>query len=237
MELVFGYLAGLLTLINPCVLPVLPLVLGSSLQSSRYGPLAMASGMSLSFVVLGMFVAVIGQSIGLTTELLSQIGSVMMILFGVMLIIPKFAKSFELATAGLAAGADSKYDDVDRNDLKGQFIGGSLLGIVWSPCVGPTLGGAISLASQGESLIWSFLVMASFAAGVSSIILALGYGTRKAIMGRQAKLRSFSQGVRPFMGAVFIAVGVMIFFKFNYVIEAWLLEIIPIWLQDLSVAL
>ncbi len=237
MELVFGYLAGLLTLINPCVLPVLPIVLGSSLQASKYGPLAMATGMSLTFVVFGMFVAVVGQSIGLTTELLAQIGSVMMIAFGVILIVPQFAHRFELATAGAAAGADSRFDDLDRTGLRGQFIGGTLLGLIWSPCIGPTLGGAISLASQGQSLIWSFLIMVSFSLGVSSIIVALGYGTRKAIMGRQAQLRKFAQGVRPLMGAIFIAVGLMIYFNFNYVIEGWLLDVLPIWLQDFSVAL
>ena len=50
LELVLAYGAGLLTLINPCVLPVLPIVLAGSLQASRYGPLALAGGMSLSFV-------------------------------------------------------------------------------------------------------------------------------------------------------------------------------------------
>ncbi len=237
MELVFGYLAGLLTLINPCVLPVLPIILGSSLQTSKYGPIAMAAGMSVSFVGFGMFVAVIGQSIGLTTELLAQIGAVMMMGFGVVLIVPKFAHRFETVTAGVAAGADSRFDDVDRTGLKGQFVGGSLLGVIWSPCVGPTLGGAISLASQGESLVWSFLIMVSFALGVSSIIVGLGYGTRKAIMGRQAQLRKFSHVVRPFMGAIFIAVGLMIYTNFNYAIEGWLLDVLPIWLQDFSVAL
>jgi len=236
MELVFGYLAGLLTLINPCVLPVLPIVVGSSLQTSKYGPIALAGGMSLSFVAFGMFVAVIGQSIGLTTELLSQIGAVMMLMFGVILVTPQLAHRFETATAGIAGGADSKFDDIDRSGLKGQFLGGSLVGIVWSPCVGPTLGGAISLASQGQNLIWSFLIMVSFAAGVSSIILGLGYGTRKAIMGRQAQLRKFAGSVRPFMGAVFIAVGLMILFEFNKTIELWLLDVLPFWLQDLSVA-
>lgn len=237
MELVFGFFAGLLTLINPCVLPVLPIVVGSSLQASKYGPLAMAGGMSLSFVAFGMFVAVIGQSIGLTAELLSQIGAGMMLVFGVILLTPQLAHRFETATAGIAAGADGQFDDIDRSGLRGQFLGGALLGVVWSPCVGPTLGGAISLASQGENLIWSFLIMTSFAAGVSAIILALGYGTRKAIMGRQAQLRKFAGSVRPFMGAVFVVVGLMILFELNKYIEIWLLDVLPFWLQDLSVAL
>jgi len=62
MELVFGYIAGLLTLINPCVLPVLPIVLASALQAGRHGPLAIALGMGVSFVTLGMLVATVGHS-------------------------------------------------------------------------------------------------------------------------------------------------------------------------------
>ena len=50
MEIVLAYGAGLLTLINPCVLPVVPIVLATALQASRFGPVALTAGMSLSFV-------------------------------------------------------------------------------------------------------------------------------------------------------------------------------------------
>lgn len=235
MELVFGYLAGLLTLINPCVLPVLPIVLGSSIQSSRHGPLALAAGMGISFVALGMFVATAGYAIGLTAETLSDVGAVLMIGFGVILLVPKFAHGFELATAGMASRADTRIDGLDQSGLKGQFLGGALLGAVWSPCVGPTLGGAISLASQGENLLWSALIMTSFAFGIGTIIVALGYGTRGVIMRRQAQMRRIASSARPMMGVLFILVGLMIITKFYRLIEGWFLDLLPIWLQDLSV--
>ncbi len=236
MELIFGYLAGLLTLINPCVLPVLPIVLGSAVQANRHGPLALAAGMGVSFVALGLFVAVAGRAIGLTPELLSQIGAVLMIGFGVILLVPRFANGFEMATAGFAARADTRLDDVDQSGLRGQFLGGILLGAIWSPCVGPTLGGAISLASQGQSILWSGLIMTSFALGIGSIIVALGYGTRGVILRRQASMRRIASAAKPIMGAIFLLVGLMIIFKFNQVIERWLLDVLPYWLQDLSVA-
>jgi len=237
MELVFGYLAGLLTLINPCVLPVLPIVLGSAVQANRHGPLALAAGMGVSFVSLGLFVAVAGRAIGLTEELLAQAGAVMMVGFGVILLIPRFSHGFEMATAGMAASADSRMDTLDQSGLRGQFLGGALLGAVWSPCVGPTLGGAISLASQGESLIWAGMIMTSFALGIGSIIVALGYGTRELILKRQAQMRRWASKAKPVMGGLFLAVGLMILFKFNQVIEIWLLDVLPIWLQDLSVVI
>ena len=91
MEFVFAYIAGLLTLINPCVLPVLPIVLASALNESRWGPVALAAGMSLSFVVFGVFVTAFGGAIGLTQDLLAQIGAVLMVAFGLVLLTPAFA--------------------------------------------------------------------------------------------------------------------------------------------------
>jgi len=71
-------------------------------------------------------------------------------------------------------------------------VGGLLLGAIWSPCIGPTLGGAISLASQGQDLFWAFLIMLSFALGIGSVVVALGYGTGEAIRRRQEKMRGLA---------------------------------------------
>lgn len=237
MELLFAYAAGLLTLINPCVLPVLPIVLVSALNASRMGPVALAAGMSVSFVVFGVLVTAFGSSIGLTQDRLAEIGAFLMIAFGIVLVVPMFARRFETATAGFAAGADAQLSDIDDSGLKGQFLGGLLLGAVWSPCIGPTLGGAIALASQGESLLWATLIMIFFALGVSTLILGLGFGAREAIRARTTALRGLAEKSKPILGVTFIAVGLMLALKFHHVIEAWALDVMPIWLQDLSVAL
>lgn len=236
MELLFAYAAGLLTLINPCVLPVLPIVLATALQASRHGPLALAAGMSLSFVALGMAVTTFGYAVGLREEDIARAGAVLMVGFGLVLLVPRFSVAFSTATAGVAASADAGLDRVDRGTLRGQFLGGMLLGAVWSPCVGPTLGGAISLASQGKSLGWAGAIMIFFALGVSSIILALGYGARTALMKRQDLMRRIAVSARPLMGAVFVVVGLMLLFNIHHMIEAWLISIMPAWLLDLSVS-
>ncbi|WP_323763732.1 cytochrome c biogenesis CcdA family protein [Marinovum sp.] len=231
MEMLFAYAAGLLTLINPCVLPVLPIVLASALQSGRAGPVWLAAGMSLSFVTLGVAVTAMGHLVGLTTDDIAQAGAALMVVFGTLLLIPRAALAFSTATAGMAARADHRLDHVDRSTGRGQFLGGLLLGAVWSPCVGPTLGGAISLAAQGESLWRATVIMAIFAAGVSSLILGLAYLARSS-----GVLRRFATVSRPILGAVFIAVGLMLLFRLHHVIEAWALDQMPAWLIDLSVA-
>ncbi|MCP3968967.1 MAG: cytochrome c biogenesis protein CcdA [Rhodobacteraceae bacterium] len=237
MEFVFAYGAGLLTLINPCVLPILPIVLATALQASRHGPLVVAAGMSLSFVVLGLALTVLGRSFGLTPETVSDVGAVLMIGFGLILLVPQFSARFATATAGLSSRADEGIDSLDRSGPTGQFLGGILLGAVWSPCIGPTLGGAISLASQGESIARAGLVMVAFALGVSTVIVGLGYGARSVIQRRQAWMRAIAGKARPILGLVFVAVGAAILLRFHHRLEFWAIEHLPAWLVDLSVSL
>ena len=237
MDLILAYLAGLLTLINPCVLPVLPIVLTTAVQAHRLGPAALAAGMSVAFVVLGLGVATLGRSVGLSPEAVAQSGAVLMIGFGLVLLVPRLNAGFAMATGGMASRADVSIDQIDRSGLWGQFLGGALLGTVWSPCIGPTLGGAISLASQGQNLAWAGAIMLGFATGVSTVILALGYGARAALHRRRALLRKISEISKPIMGIIFGIVGLIILTDALRPVEIWLLEVLPIWLQDLSVSI
>ncbi|CUH85094.1 thiol:disulfide interchange protein precursor [Thalassovita mediterranea] len=235
MELFFGYLAGLLTLINPCVLPVLPIVLTGALQAHRLGPVALALGMGVSFVSFGLLISGFGFALGIDQQMISDAGAVLMIGFGLILLVPRFSAAFSTATAGMAASADGQMNSVDHTSLRGQFLGGLLLGAVWSPCIGPTLGGAISLASQGGSLLWAGAIMVSFAAGVGTLILALGYGARGLLTRHKGVMRVIAEKARPAMGIVFLLVGTALLFRLQHYAEAWAVNALPYRLQDLSV--
>ena len=236
VEFIFAYIAGLLTLINPCVLPVLPIALASSVSGHRLGPVALVAGMCLAFTVLGVGIASAGPALGLTIDQISRFGAALMIAFGAILLVPRLNEAFATASAGFSARADAGMVRLNSDSLAGQAAGGVLLGAVWSPCIGPTLGGAISIASQGQSLIWAAAIMLSFSLGISTVMLALAYGAREAIRSRQNRLRELSAWAKPLMGAVFLGVGLMLFFGVHHVLEAALLDLMPIWLQDLSVA-
>lgn len=237
LELVLAYLAGLLTLINPCVLPVLPIVLASSLHRDRRSPVALAAGMSLAFVVLGLGVTAIGPVLGLDSDLVARAAALAMVAFGLVMLVPAFSQRFATATAGLAAQADAQIDQTGDSGLGGQFLSGALLGAVWSPCIGPTLGAAIALASTGESLGRAGAIMTAFALGVSTLILALAYGAKSALRRRQTWLRALSERAKPIMGVVFILVGTALWFRLHHVAEAWLIDTLPAWLIDFSVIL
>lgn len=237
MELIFAYLAGLLTLINPCVLPVLPIVLATSLQSDRRAPIALATGMSLSFVVLGLGVAALGPALGIRQETVGRVAAVLMIGFGAAMLVPALGGRFALATAGLSARADAGMTATASRGLGGQLLGGVLLGAVWSPCIGPTLGAAIAMASQGENLLRAGAIMVAFALGVSSLILLIAYGARQWLRRNMARMRTFSERSKPILGGAFILIGLGLWFRVNHVIDAWMIENLPAWLVDLSVSI
>ena len=159
-----------------------------------------------------------------------------MIGFGMLLLVPRLIEGFALATAGMASRADRGIDQLDRTALGGRFLGGMLLGAVWSPCVGPTLGGAISLAAQGDSLGRAAATMIALAARVSTIILALGYGARRALMLNRAVMQRIAELAKPLMGIVSLAVGLALYFGLHHKAQAALLNVLPIWLQDLSIS-
>lgn len=236
MELVLAYLAGLLTLINPCVLPVLPIVLASSLQTDPRAPLALAAGMGLSFVAVGTGVAAIGPAFGIYPEDVTRVAALVMAGFGAVLVLPALGRRFSTVSAGLAAAADARIATAPRG-LVGEFAGGALLGAVWSPCIGPTLGAAIALASTGQDLGRAALVMAAFAAGVATLVLAAAYGLRGWLRQNMRRMVAWSASARPVMGWVFIAVGIALFLGLNHVLEAAALRFLPAWFVDLSVSI
>ncbi len=237
MDLVLGYLAGVLTFLNPCVLPILPIVLVSAIQQDRYGPIALVAGMTGTFVIIGFTLSALGPALGIDERTTSRIAALLMIGFGTVLLVPRFGAVFAAATGGLSASANLRLDQSERSGLTGQFITGALLGAVWSPCIGPTLGGAIALASQGEGLGLALAIMIAFALGVATVILVLAYGTREAIMNRQASLRAIADKAKPIAGGVLVAVGLMILFGIQHRIEGWMLDVLPAWIQDLSVSI
>ena len=113
---------------------------------------------------------------------------------------------------------------------------GVLLGAVWSPCIGPTLGGAIGLAASGESLGQATMTMLTFGAGVSTVLMALAYGSRQAVSARREKLVAWMPWAKPLMGVTLLVVGFAILFHVDRMIEGWLLDRMPVWLHDLTVS-
>src|SRR5260370_17826620 len=97
-----AFVAGVLTSLSPCVLPILPLVLGTAASERKYGPVALAAGLAISFVLVGLFVATIGDSIGLTTELFRQVAAALMVMRGAVLLFPPLHSPLPFSCCPLA---------------------------------------------------------------------------------------------------------------------------------------
>ena len=144
-------LAGVLSTLSPCVLPLLPIVLGAAASEHRLGPAALAAGLAISFTAIGLFVATIGFAAGLDTGFFRMVAAILLIGVGIVLLVPRLQEQFALAAAPVSNWAGGYADNFAPTVFAGQFGLGLLLGAVWSPCVGPTLGAASILAAKGDT--------------------------------------------------------------------------------------
>jgi cytochrome c biogenesis protein CcdA len=227
-------LAGLLSILSPCVLPLVPIVLGTAASRHRFAPAALAAGLAISFTVIGLFVATIGFTIGLTAELFRIAAGVMLTAVGVVLLLPALQMRLATAAAPLANLADGRMGAMQGGGLSGLFGMGMRLGAVWVPCVGPTLGAASLLAAQGQDLPQVAIVMLAFGIGAAFPLLALGLLTREAMARWRGRLMSAGSGLKAALGLLFVAVGIAVATGFDKRIETALVDASPQWLTELT---
>jgi cytochrome c-type biogenesis protein len=129
-------LAGGLTILSPCILPIAPIVLTSSLTQHKYGPAALACGLGLSFALVGVCLSLAEAAFGFDVELVKEIGALVMIGVGLLTFLPKSVDIFALATGPVSAWAGNLSGPFKGDGVGGQFALGALLALVWSPCAG-----------------------------------------------------------------------------------------------------
>jgi cytochrome c biogenesis protein CcdA len=230
VALALAFVAGLLTALSPCVLPLLPLVMGSAARN-RYGPTALAAGFVTTFTVIGVLLASLGTALGLSDTIVRSVSAALLAMAGVLMIshrlqdlVGRWLSPLASASARLSAHADQ--------GVGGQFFIGALLGGVWSPCVGPTLGAALGLATRGETLAHAAAIMAAFGLGAATLLLAAGYASR-AVIGQRLRLLQAGARGRLVFGIVLLLVGASVASGADKVVESALLARLPQWWIDL----
>jgi cytochrome c-type biogenesis protein len=234
--LILSYLAGALTTLNPCVLPMVPFVLATALREGKWGPLALMAGMSVTFTLLGTLIASVGPAIGLSQDNIRFAGALIMVAIGLAMLIPQGQAAFATGLGPIANHASGALDRLSLSGNRGQFVTGLLLGAIWSPCAGPSLFAAIGLAAQTGTVLQAAIAMAFFSFGAASVMLALAYGTREALGRRKAALMAFStsgKGKLTF-AAIFILMGIVILAGWDKTLEAAIVRIMPEWLVDFT---
>lgn len=229
-----AYVAGLVTLLNPCVLPLLPIIIGTALQENIKAPLALALGLSLSFTLFGLLILMFGFSLGIDQDNIRTMGAVLLLLMGIILLIPKLQQSFARLMTPFATSGNQLLAKVSGSGLTGQFMVGVLLGLVWSPCVGPTLGVAIAAASQGENILQSLMTFFIFSTGVSTALIIFAYGSRATLNRRKGSFQAMAKWAKPFLGIMLILVSMMILSGFDKILESLMVDSAPHWLIQLT---
>ncbi len=230
----FAFLAGLLSVLSPCVLPLLPIVFGSAASAYRWGPVALAAGVALSFVTVGLFIATIGFSIGLDAGLFRSAAAIVLIAIGIVLVMPSLQQRVAVAAGPVSNWMEQQWGGATLPGVTGQFLVGLLLGAVWSPCVGPTLGAASVLAAQGKDLSHVAVTMLVFGMGAALPLLVLGLLSREVLMHWRSRLHAAGTGAKMTLGAVLIATGLFIVSGLDKTVEVKLVAASPAWLTDLT---
>lgn len=233
-SLALSLLAGLVSVLSPCVLPLLPIVVGGALHQHRLAPVALAAGLAVSFTLLGMMAAALGLASGIDAALIRTGAALIMTIFGLILLCPVCQRLTTRLLSPLAAGSNIVLAGLDGRGLWGQALLGMVLGAAWSPCAGPSLGAAIGLAAQSGTVYQAALIMALFSVGATVPLMALAYGSRQGLPRRRDRLAKLSHWAKPAMGGTVLAVGLSILSGLDKVLESWATSSMPAWLVDLT---
>lgn len=226
MKLLLALFAGFLTTLSPCVLPVLPFVTTASFNKSKLGPAFLGLGLLISFVGVSLAVSSTGYLLGLDAGLGRKIAGVLLALSGLLFLFPALADSFASRLSFLSNFGSRPPGGERSRPLLTELASGVLLGMVWTPCSGPSLGAALGLASQGGSLANASLILSAFGIGTLIPLMVVAYGARSYVS--KLKKSSGTIGiVKKVFGILMVAFGVLIVSDLDRQIEARLTSAMP----------
>jgi len=217
-------LAGVVTIAAPCTLPVLPILLGSSLgRASTTRPVFIALGFVASFTAVALLLSAITRALDVDPAHLRDAAIVLLIGFGVLMIWPA---PFERATAALSGIAGSSTEQSDRAGNVGGFVLGATLGLVWTPCAGPVLGSILTLIATSPDKSEASLLLVVYAIGAALPLLAIAYGGQ-AVTARVRSLARITPRLQQGFGVAVIAFAIAMLFQYDALAVAWLTQFYP----------
>lgn len=230
---VLALIAGVLTVFSPCVLPLLPIIFGSAAARHRWAPAALAGGLAASFTLVGLAVAALGAQASFDPQIFKSIGGAIMLVLGLVMVTPVLSRRVAVAGGPLVDWGQSQLARFDAAGVWEHALLGGLLGLVWSPCVGPTLGAASLLAAQGRNLGQVALVMGVFGLGSAGALALIGYAARHSYAKWKSKLRFGGAIGRIMLGGSLFLIGVLMVTGLDRIVETALVQASPDWLTRL----
>jgi len=228
-----AFVAGVVGVLSPCVWPLVPVVTASASTSGRTGPLFLALGLSLSFAVAGTLLTWALVSTGLDPELFRYVAAGLLLAVGVVLLVPALNGWVTLRLSALSGRLRLGGGGAEPRSGPGQFGVGALLGVVWLPCVGPTLGAAIALASMGQDLAVAFVVMLAYGVGTAAVLLAAGLASGRLLARWRPRLAASGGFGKKLLGGTLVLLGALVLTGVDKALETAALGLLPEWVYSL----
>ncbi len=229
-----AFLAGLVTTLSPCVLPILPMIASAAAGRSALGLVALAAGLASAFTVVGVALASGGHLLGIEEDTLRTAAGLLMLVLGAVLLSSRMQDGFARIATRLGNRGYGALQHIRSDHPAAQFAVGGLMGVAWTPCVGPTLGAAIALAAGGEGIASATVVMLCFSVAAVVPLTAAGLLSRGAFMRNRERLAQAGRWGRIAMGVSLLLVGALVLSGYDKLLETWLLELAPDWLTELT---
>lgn len=221
--LIFAFIAGVVTILSPCILPILPIVLSGSLTGGHRKPLGIVAGFVLSFTFFTLALSSIVKATGLPPDSLRVVAVITIFVLGLSLVLPQtqlFLEQVFSRLSGLAPKAN-KGDGFGSGVLVGLS-----LGLIWAPCVGPILAAVITLAIT-SSVTWSaVLITLAYSLGSAVPMLAITYGGRQ-LLNRVPWLLKKSGDIQKGFGMIMMLAAVAIYFNVDRRFQTYILQTFP----------
>ncbi len=211
--------AGVLTVLSPCVLPILPVLVGRSLQSHRLGPVVLVLGLVGGFAVAGSLLGISASWLTGFANILRSVAIAVLLLLGLLTLFPSWSYT-------LFSYLPIQTKERPRIGLWGEFWLGTQLGLLWTPCAGPVLGGILVLAAVNHQVMSAFGLLLAYGLGAAFPLLAIAYGGRK-LTQRLLGLRHHSMVLQKVGGAIVILSAIAILLGWDVQIQLWLAPFFP----------
>jgi cytochrome c biogenesis protein CcdA/thiol-disulfide isomerase/thioredoxin len=219
----FAFVAGLVTILSPCILPVLPIVLASSVNHGKKRPLGIVTGFIASFTFFTLTLSAIVKTTGIPADGLRGIAVLVVALFGLAMLIPAVQIQMEKLLSHIAGLAPKSSEN--SGFVGGIFVGLSL-GLIWAPCVGPILASVITIAATSSVNFAAFIITLAYSIGTAIPMFAITYGGRS-LLNRVPWLMQNSRTIQKTFGVFMILTAAAIYFNVDRTFQTYILEKFP----------
>lgn len=225
----FSFLAGVVTVLSPCILPVLPLLLGAQVGQGNYRAYGIIMGLIASFTFFTLALTALVHATGISPDFLRYIAIGITIFFGLTLLFPQLSSYFERATSGLARLGTvlQQTSDNKSTGFWSGFILGGALGLIWTPCAGPILATITALVATSALNIQAVLVTLVYSIGAAVPMFLIMYGGNSIIASTQF-LSGYTELIRKIFGVLMILGALAIAFHFDVVLQQIAVRYFPV---------